>query len=47
MNIRKAPQRWQYLLLAWLGSQIYALRKRMERLNDWVDRIAGNYWIEE
>lgn len=40
-------QSWRYRLLAWFGSQIYNIRLRMENLNDWVDRMAGQYWDEE
>ena len=36
-----------YLVFSWAGRLLYALRLKLETLNDWVDLKAGEYLEEE
>ena len=49
MSVIKAPIRQpvRYRLYAWAGRRIYSLREFLSELNDYLDRKAGEYWIED
>lgn len=35
-----------YFSFTWAGRAVYALRKKLEKLNYWIDRVAGHF-LEE
>jgi hypothetical protein len=35
-----------YFSFTWLGRAVYALRKKLEKLNDQIDRAAGHFLPE-
>jgi hypothetical protein len=37
----------KYRLYAWAGRRVYALREKLSNLNNWLDRKAGQHWIED
>lgn len=44
---RKIRQPVRYRLFAWAGRQVYSLREKLSKLNAWLDKKAGEYWIED
>ena len=44
---RSIRQPFRYRAYAWAGRRIYALIERLTGLNDWLDKKAGEHWIED
>ena len=43
----RIKQPLRHRLYAWAGRQVYALRELLEEINNWLDKKAGEYWIED
>lgn len=44
--MRPVKQSIRYLVLAWIGRQLYNFREWLEGLQYWVDEKAGRFWKE-
>lgn len=44
---RRIKQPVPYRAYAWAGRRVYSLIESLTKLNNWLDKKAGEYWIED